>query len=64
MSRGRRIFREGPFSELKGKWRFGASESACKVSPTLDYGFSNTLLEKVVGPVFGMIGNTMIGNAS
>ncbi|MBL0125177.1 MAG: type II toxin-antitoxin system RatA family toxin [Betaproteobacteria bacterium] len=53
--------REGPFSELEGKWRFQAlSDSACKVSLTLDYGFSSTLLEKAVGPVFGMIANTMI----
>ena len=57
----RMSLREGPFSELDGAWRFLAlSESACKVSLTLDYGFASTLLEKAVGPVFGMIANTMI----
>jgi ribosome-associated toxin RatA of RatAB toxin-antitoxin module len=53
--------REGPFSRLDGTWRFQAlSESACKVSLVLDYGFSGPLLEKAVGPVFGVIANTMI----
>ena len=53
--------REGPFDRLDGTWRFQAlSASACKVSLELDYGFANSLLEKAVGPVFGMIANTMI----
>ena len=51
----------GPFSKLDGLWRFQAlSVSACKVTLMLDYGFANTLLEKAVGPVFGVIANTMI----
>ena len=53
--------REGPFDQLDGIWRFQAlAASACKVSLVLDYGFANSLLEKAVGPVFGMIANTMI----
>ncbi len=53
--------RDGPFSRLDGVWRFQAlSSEACKVSLMLDYGFSNSLLEKAVGPVFGVIANTMI----
>ena len=53
--------REGPFDHLDGIWRFKAlAVSACKVSLVLDYGFANPLLEKAVGPVFGMIANTMI----
>lgn len=53
--------RDGPFSQLDGVWRFQAlGEAACKVSLALDYGFSNALLEKAVGPVFGMIASTMI----
>ena len=53
--------REGPFNQLEGAWRFQVlSDTACKVSLMLDYGFSNSLLEKAVGPVFGMIANTMI----
>jgi ribosome-associated toxin RatA of RatAB toxin-antitoxin module len=30
------------------------------VSLELDYGFASALLEKAIGPVFGMIANTMI----
>ncbi len=57
----RMTLREGPFSQLDGTWRFLAlSEGACKVTLVLDYGFSSPLLEKAVGPVFGMIANTMI----
>jgi ribosome-associated toxin RatA of RatAB toxin-antitoxin module len=53
--------RDGPFSRLDGVWRFQAlSPGACKVSLMLDYGFANALLEKAVGPVFGVIANTMI----
>lgn len=53
--------RDGPFDRLDGVWRFQAlGESACKVMLTLDYGFDNTLLEKAIGPVFGVIANTMI----
>lgn len=53
--------RDGPFSRLDGTWRFQAlSAEACKVTLTLDYGFANALLEKAIGPVFGVIANTMI----
>ena len=52
---------EGPFSRLDGLWRFQTlSASACKVSLTLDYGFNNAILETAVGPVFGVIANTMM----
>ncbi len=52
---------DGPFSRLDGLWRFQAlSASACKVTLTLDYGFNNAILEAAVGPVFGVIANTMI----
>lgn len=57
----RMSLREGPFDHLDGTWRFQAlSDSACKVSLVLDYGFGNSLLKKAVGPVFGMIADTMI----
>ena len=53
--------REGPFKELGGHWHFQAlGEGASKVELMLDYAFSNALLEKAVGPVFGMIADTMI----
>ena len=53
--------REGPFKELEGVWQFTRLEiAACKVALRLDYSFANTILETAVGPVFGMIANTMI----
>ena len=52
---------EGPFSALNGVWRFEPlSDTACKVLLTLDYAFSNPLLEKAVGPVFGGIAATLV----
>ena len=51
----------GTFSQLDGLWHFRAlSPTACKVSLILDYRFANALLETAVGPVFGVIANTMI----
>jgi ribosome-associated toxin RatA of RatAB toxin-antitoxin module len=51
----------GPFSKLRGKWRFlELREGACKVELTLDFTFSNILLEKLVGPVFQHIATTFI----
>ena len=53
--------REGPFNQLDGTWRFKAlADAACKVTLVLEYGFASPLLESAVGPVFGMIANTMI----
>jgi ribosome-associated toxin RatA of RatAB toxin-antitoxin module len=53
--------REGPFKELGGHWHFQAlNEGASKVELMLDYAFSSAILEAAVGPVFGMIGDTMI----
>ena len=52
---------DGPFSHLGGRWQFlSLSDDACKVILDLEFGFSSRLLEKLVGPVFGMIGNTMV----
>lgn len=53
--------REGPFRQLEGVWNFTPLGSVgCKVALRLDYSFANTVLEGAVGPVFGMIANTMI----
>ena len=53
--------RDGPFDHLDGTWCFRRlDEAACKVSLVLDYGFANPLLEAAIGPVFGIIANTMI----
>ena len=53
--------RHGPFRHLHGQWRFVAlDEQASKVELELAYEFSTHLFEKVVGPVFGHIANTLI----
>jgi len=51
----------GPFSKLDGNWSFTAlGDDACKVVLTLEYDFSNFLLQKLVGPVFHQIATTMV----
>ncbi|WP_145648380.1 type II toxin-antitoxin system RatA family toxin [Pseudoduganella lurida] len=52
---------DGPFKTLNGTWTFKAlREDACKVELDLQYEFSSRLLEQVIGPVFGMIANSMV----
>lgn len=52
---------EGPFKILDGEWRFTPlDDQACKIDFQLHYEFSSTLLEKLVGPVFGYIAGTMV----
>jgi ribosome-associated toxin RatA of RatAB toxin-antitoxin module len=55
---------EGPFSRLEGRWTFtplGAGEQrACKVELELHYGFDNSTLSRMVGPVFDRIASTMV----
>jgi ribosome-associated toxin RatA of RatAB toxin-antitoxin module len=51
----------GPFRELDGLWRFIAlAPQACKIEFRLHYEFSNRLLEKLVGPVFKHIANSLL----
>ncbi len=51
----------GPFRILNGTWRFTAlAAQACKIEFRLHYEFSSKLLEKLVGPVFSYIANTMV----
>ncbi len=54
----------GPFSQLEGQWRFlpvgEGGQRACKVELTLNYGFSNALLGKLVGPVFDKIAASLV----
>lgn len=53
--------KSGPFRKLEGYWRFKVlAEAACKIEFVLHYEFSSGLLEKVVGPVFGMVTNSMV----
>lgn len=54
----------GPFSQLDGHWSFTpvgeGGQRACKVELTLNYGFSNALLGKLVGPVFDKIAGSLM----
>lgn len=52
---------DGPFSHLVGTWSFDAlAAGASQVSLTMEFGFATRLLDKVVGPVFKHIGNSMV----
>jgi ribosome-associated toxin RatA of RatAB toxin-antitoxin module len=52
---------EGPFRVLDGTWRFTAlGERACKVELRLRYEFSSRILDRLVGPVFNHIANTLV----
>ncbi len=52
---------EGPFRALDGEWLFTPlGAESCKIDFCLQYEFSNVLLEKLVGPVFGYIAGTMV----
>ena len=52
---------DGPFKCLDGTWSFKAlREDACKVEFDLHYEFSNRMLEQLIGPVFGVIANSMV----
>lgn len=54
----------GPFSKLDGQWDFipvgGATERACKVELSLSYGFDNSALAALVGPVFDKIAGSLV----
>lgn len=53
--------KSGPFRKLEGFWRFKAlTETACKIEFVMHYEFSSTLLEKVLGPVFGMVTSSLV----
>lgn len=52
---------DGPFKVMDGIWTFKALRAdACKVEFDLHYEFSNIILEQLIGPVFGMIANSMV----
>ena len=53
--------KDGPFRHLHGEWRFRAlAADAAKVEFELAYEFANTVVERIVGPVFNHIANTFI----
>lgn len=52
---------KGPFRMLDGSWRFtDLSGQGCKIEFKLHYEFSSKLLEKLVGPVFNYIADTIV----
>lgn len=52
---------EGPFKELTGSWTFSnISECGSKINLELNYEFSSSIIELVVGPVFNQIANTLV----
>jgi ribosome-associated toxin RatA of RatAB toxin-antitoxin module len=55
---------DGPFSRLEGDWKFiplgDDKQRACKVELALQYGFDNTALAALVGPVFDKIAGNLV----
>ena len=52
---------EGPFKRLTGVWAFKAlAEDACKVSLTLDFEFSNSLVAKAASRWFESVANELV----
>jgi ribosome-associated toxin RatA of RatAB toxin-antitoxin module len=53
--------KDGPFKHLNGAWHFiSLNEEACKIEFTLNYEFTNVILEKIISPVFNHIANTFV----
>ena len=51
----------GPFRHLDGYWRFlPLTDEACKVEFRLSYELSGRLVDKLAGPVFHHIANTLV----
>jgi ribosome-associated toxin RatA of RatAB toxin-antitoxin module len=52
---------EGPFERLAGHWHIRPlGPGGCAVEFSLDYAFASHALEKVLGPVFGHIVETLV----
>jgi ribosome-associated toxin RatA of RatAB toxin-antitoxin module len=55
------VFVDGPFKKFQGKWTFTPLRAdACKIEFQLHYEFESFILEKVIGPVFGLIAGTFV----
>ena len=51
----------GPFKHLDGYWRFvSLSEQACKIEFQLRYELSGKLVDRIAGPVFSHIADTLV----
>ncbi len=52
---------DGPFKHLEGHWHFiELRADACKIEFKLNYEFSNSLLDKMISPVFSHIADTFV----
>ncbi len=52
---------DGPFRRLEGHWTFHPlGEDGCKVALVLEYEFANRLLERLIGPVFARIADSLV----
>jgi len=52
---------QGPFRHLNGHWTFiPLAAGASKIEFSMQYEFRSAVLERLVGPVFGQIANTMV----
>lgn len=52
---------EGPFTAFGGEWRFvPLGDAGCRVALSVDYAFESTMLERVMGPVFGHVIGTLV----
>lgn len=52
---------DGPFKQLNGEWQFVPLQAnACKIIFKLNYEFANSMLDKMIAPVFSHIANTFV----
>jgi ribosome-associated toxin RatA of RatAB toxin-antitoxin module len=57
----RLAFVEGPFESFHGAWHFfPLGDEGCRVELQIDYEFSSATMERVMGPVFGHIMETLV----
>ncbi|MEO7744568.1 MAG: type II toxin-antitoxin system RatA family toxin [Usitatibacter sp.] len=54
-------FIDGPFERFGGEWRFAPlGGEGCRVELALDYAFSSSTLERLLGGLFGDIADTLV----
>ena len=52
---------DGPFRRLDGGWRFtDLGGKGCRIDFRLHYEIASRILDKLIGPVFGHIANTLV----
>jgi ribosome-associated toxin RatA of RatAB toxin-antitoxin module len=52
---------DGPFRRLEGHWNFQQlGAQGCKVALVLEYEFASRLLERLIGPVFAGIADSLV----